>query len=107
MGEIRSGIWRKFRFRNMTISQAFMFLTVLTLLAATIRKNEIKRVSDPFYTGKNGKQGNKDNHFGLGLHICRILCEKHGGLLIIKNDISGGGLVTAKFSKNINDSVSL
>ncbi|MBU4438621.1 MAG: hypothetical protein L6276_13905 [Acetobacterium sp.] len=36
MGEIRFRFWRKFRIRNMTISQAFILLTVLTLLAATI-----------------------------------------------------------------------
>ncbi|WP_186843715.1 HAMP domain-containing sensor histidine kinase [Acetobacterium tundrae] len=70
-------------------------------------KHELKKVSDPFYIGKTEKLAKAENHFGLGLHICKILCEKHGGLLIIKNDISGGGSVTAKFSGNINHSVCL
>jgi signal transduction histidine kinase len=70
-------------------------------------KNEIKKATDPFYTGKIGKTEKEENHFGLGLHICRILCEKHGGSLIIKNDSSGGGLVAAKFSGNINHLISL
>lgn len=70
-------------------------------------KHEIKKASDPFYTGKTEKSEQGENHFGLGLHICRILCEKHGGSLIINNDSSGGGLVTAKFSENINHAVSL
>lgn len=70
-------------------------------------KHELNKVSDPFYIGKTEKSAKAENHFGLGLHICKILCEKHGGSLIIKNNISGGGSVTAKFPENINNSVSL
>lgn len=70
-------------------------------------KHELKKVSDPFYIGKTGKLANAENHFGLGLHICKILCEKHGGSLIIQNNVSGGGSVTAKFPENINYLVSL
>lgn len=46
----------------------------------------------PFY-----KAGNEtDNkHFGMGLNICKILCEKHGGHLELKND--GGAVVLAVF----------
>lgn len=35
-------------------------------------------------------------HFGLGLYICRILCEKCGGELKISNH-ENGGIVTAEF----------
>ena len=39
----------------------------------------------------------KDNgHFGLGLYISRIYCEKHGGGLQIGNVVSGGAYVKAR-----------
>lgn len=37
-------------------------------------------------------------HFGIGLHICRQLCAKHGGELSLANSIEGGAVVTASFS---------
>lgn len=48
----------------------------------------------PFYKEKENVY---DSHFGLGLNICKILCEKHGGFLSIKNGKNGGGLVEANF----------
>ena len=36
-------------------------------------------------------------HFGIGLHICRELCRKHGGTLSVANSIHGGAAVTASF----------
>lgn len=37
------------------------------------------------------------NHFGLGLYLCRIYCEKHGGKLLLGNQVSGGAYVKARF----------
>lgn len=37
------------------------------------------------------------NHFGLGLYISKLLCEKHGGKLIIENDVNFGASVKAVF----------
>lgn len=34
-------------------------------------------------------------HFGIGLSICKVFCEKHGGLLYINNNIEKGACVTA------------
>ncbi len=39
----------------------------------------------------------EDEHFGIGLHICRELCRKHGGTLNVANSIQGGAAVTASF----------
>lgn len=36
-------------------------------------------------------------HFGLGLYICKSLCEKHGGNLHISNGEQGGAKATARF----------
>lgn len=36
-------------------------------------------------------------HFGLGLYLCRVYCEKHGGALLFANRSEGGGEVRASF----------
>lgn len=36
-------------------------------------------------------------HFGLGLYICKTLCERHGGQLVWCNGAQGGSRVTASF----------
>lgn len=40
---------------------------------------------------------NDDVHLGLGLHICRVLCERHNGNMILTNGKQGGGEITATF----------
>lgn len=37
------------------------------------------------------------DHFGLGLTLSSILCERHGGCLTLVNSIEGGAIVTASF----------
>ena len=44
------------------------------------------------------ENGGENPHFGIGLHICRQLCAKHGGELSLANSIEGGAVVTASFS---------
>lgn len=44
-----------------------------------------------FYKGKKEKE-----HFGIGLTICKILAEKHGGMISLDNAPSGGARVTVK-----------
>lgn len=55
----------------------------------------LKKATEPFYRGENdsGK-----SHFGLGLNICRILCEKHGGTLKLNTLIAGGAEGIAIFN---------
>ncbi len=36
-------------------------------------------------------------HFGMGLFICKNLCEKHGGGLTLINSVEGGAIATAEF----------
>ena len=55
----------------------------------------LQRAMEPFY--REEKLGDK-GHFGLGLNICKILCEKHGGRLILQNLAPHGAEVTATFS---------
>jgi len=54
----------------------------------------LKKGAVPFLRDGNAEQG---QHFGMGLYICHLLCEKHGGTLTLKN-YAGGAKVTATFS---------
>lgn len=53
-----------------------------------------EKVTEPFYH-KNPQDDLK--HFGLGMYISRIFCEKHGGNLRIYNARQGGAHVEALF----------
>lgn len=55
-------------------------------------QNSLRCALDPYYT----EEENHFEHFGLGLYICRVLCEHHGGSLTIQN-VSKGAKVTAFF----------
>lgn len=39
----------------------------------------------------------EQDHIGMGLAICRMLCRKHGGDLELANSIHGGGIICARF----------
>ncbi len=55
---------------------------------------DLKSATKPFYKDLSATD---KNHFGLGLNICKILCEKHGGSLILMNNALGGAKVVANF----------
>ena len=44
-----------------------------------------------------GKMEEDAEHFGMGLYTSRMLCMKHGGTLLLENDLSGGARATATF----------
>lgn len=54
----------------------------------------LKAATDPFYTTEKKADS---QHFGLGLNICKILCLRHGGQIVLNNRSSGGASVTATF----------
>ena len=56
--------------------------------------DSLENAAEPYYT----ESSDKSNHFGLGLYICKILCERHNGSLKIRNTDKGGE-VTAFFKK--------
>ena len=47
-----------------------------------------------FYSEEKGNE-----HFGIGLSICKLLCEKLGGALSIGNNVGGGAYVLARVKK--------
>lgn len=56
--------------------------------------DSLANAAEPYYT----ESSDKSKHFGLGLYICKLLCEKHNGHLQIRNTDKGGE-VTAFFKK--------
>ena len=56
---------------------------------------DLLKADKPYYSGEAQKQ---EYHFGLGLHICRTLCEKHGGRLQLENAPEGGARIMVCFS---------
>ena len=54
----------------------------------------LQKGPEPFLRAdENNEDG---SHFGMGLYVCRLLCEKHNGSLKIQNN-SIGALATAAF----------
>lgn len=66
-------------------------------------ENALKKAAEPYYHEKKKEPCQKEksvseDHFGLGLYICKTLCRQHGGDLKISNGESGAK-VTAFFQK--------
>ncbi len=55
-------------------------------------KEALKKATEPYY-----RDHEEEGHLGIGLYICKLLCEKHGGGLLIENT-SKGARVTAQFA---------
>lgn len=53
----------------------------------------LEQALNPFYTSGQSET----SHFGLGLNICKILCEKHGGSISISNTLDSGARVQFSF----------
>ncbi len=55
---------------------------------------EFEKVTQAYY---HANPQDDFKHFGLGLYLCRMYCEKHGGKLLIGNTAQGGAQVKAIF----------
>jgi signal transduction histidine kinase len=56
-------------------------------------EKEFYKALDPYYSSRN----QIGEHFGMGLTICKMLCEKHGGKISLKNSLHKGAIVCASF----------
>ena len=54
----------------------------------------LKYATNPFYTTE---RKDSSGHFGLGLNICKILCERHNGTITLSNLPTGGASITVSF----------
>ncbi|MGX9754739.1 ATP-binding protein [Clostridioides difficile] len=59
-------------------------------------KDSLSSALKPFYKDKT--LNNNNSNFGMGLYIAKVLCEKHGGSILIENNSIGGAKIIAKFS---------
>lgn len=55
----------------------------------------LRKGAEPFLRGDEGNGHN--SNFGMGLYVCRLLCEKHNGSLQLQNT-QVGALTTARFN---------
>ena len=62
----------------------------------------LKRAMDPYYRADKNTSLEGEMHFGLGLYLCRVLCQKHGGSLQVANSPQGGAEITARFFVQFN-----
>ncbi len=63
-------------------------------------RESIEKAAEPFFRDEKDSQ----THFGLGLYICRIMCEKCGGTINIRNNESSGATVEIIFPKQVLNS---
>ena len=83
------------RFAKQTISVNLSFSGDMLTLEVTddgsgFRVGLLKNGIRPF------QKGNEDaEHFGMGLYICALLCQKHGGYIEIKNCQQGASVCAA------------
>lgn len=61
-----------------------------------IKKSDLPYIFDSFFTSNNNK---KNNSTGLGLAICKLIVELHGGEIFAENNLNGGA--TFKFYINL------
>lgn len=62
-------------------------------------EEDLQNALHPYYR----EPGETEEHFGIGLHICSLLCERHEGTLAIANSMHGGAIVTASFYAGLKD----
>ena len=51
-------------------------------------KDSLQKAANPYFTGESSHS----EHFGLGLYICKLLCEHHNGYLKIENTATGANV---------------
>lgn len=75
---------------DISFSQPFLIVMV-TDDGKGFSQKDLIEATDYFYKGKSSK-----DHFGIGLSICKMLSEKHGGCIRLDNAPGKGARVTVK-----------
>ena len=78
-----------------TVDRHNEFLMLITEDEGTgFNSKDLSNAMKPFYRAESKSH---NEHFGMGLNICKILCEKHGGYIQISNE--NGAKVIAAFKE--------
>ena len=70
---------------------------VPTVVEASLRgipADQLPLIFDPFYR-VNKARSRRDGGAGLGLALCRLICERHGGTISAESEVGRGTTVTA------------
>lgn len=68
-----------------------------------INEKDVERVFDKGFTGENGRQFIKST--GIGLYLCKKLCNKLGLGLTLESEVGGGTKVKIIFPVSENSRV--
>lgn len=60
-----------------------------------IAEEHLIRLTEPFYRA-DASRTRATGGFGLGLHLCRLIAEAHGGRLVITSVLGGGSTMTVE-----------
>ena len=60
-----------------------------------IAAEHLSQISEPFYRADSSRQRNTGG-FGLGLYLCRLIAQAHGGELIIQSQLGKGTYIKVK-----------
>lgn len=64
-----------------------------------IAEEHLSQISEPFYRADSARQRNTGG-FGLGLYLCRLIAEAHGGVLSIESTLGEGTRITVKLPRH-------
>jgi signal transduction histidine kinase len=64
-----------------------------------ISEKHLSQISEPFYRADSSRQRNTGG-FGLGLYLCRLIAEAHGGNLLIKSTLGEGTHLTVNLPRH-------
>jgi len=65
-----------------------------------IQAHYVDKIADPFFQ-VDGTLARRHEGTGLGLTLCKMLVELHGGSLIVASEFGEGTIVTARFPANV------
>lgn len=60
-----------------------------------IPKSDLSRVTNPFFTGENGRKTGEST--GMGLYLAKEICEKLGHELKIESEVGKGTIISVNF----------
>lgn len=64
-----------------------------------IEAQHLPQIAEPFYRTDKARQ-RKTGGYGLGLYLCKVIAEAHGGLLNIESTLGKGTVVSITLPKN-------